>query len=31
MEPVYRFDITVPAEVVDENRHANNVAYVQWM
>ena len=31
MEPVYRFDITVPAEAVDENRHANNVAYVQWM
>src|SRR3989442_1646083 len=31
MEPVYRFDITVPAHLVDENRHVNNVAYVQWM
>jgi acyl-CoA thioester hydrolase len=31
MEPVYRFNLTVPAEAVDENRHANNVAYVQWM
>ena|ERR1017187_6527002 len=31
MQPVYRFEIKVPAEVVDENRHANNVAYVQWM
>jgi acyl-CoA thioester hydrolase len=31
MEPVYRFEIIVPAEVVDGNRHVNNVAYVQWM
>jgi acyl-CoA thioester hydrolase len=31
MEPVYRFEMTVPAEAVDENRHVNNVAYVQWM
>ncbi len=31
MEPVYRYSIVVPAEVVDRNRHANNVAYVQWM
>ena len=31
MEPVYRFEIIVPAEVVDRNRHVNNVAYVQWM
>ena len=31
MEPVYRLEITVPAEVVDGNRHVNNVAYVQWM
>jgi acyl-CoA thioester hydrolase len=31
MEPVYRFEIIVPAEVVDQNRHVNNVAYVQWM
>ncbi len=31
MEPVYRFEIIVPASVVDRNRHVNNVAYVQWM
>jgi len=31
MEPVYRFEITVPASAVDRNRHVNNVAYVQWM
>jgi acyl-CoA thioester hydrolase len=31
MEPVYRFEILVPPEVVDRNRHVNNVAYVQWM
>jgi acyl-CoA thioester hydrolase len=31
MEPVYRFEIIVPAEAVDRNRHVNNVAYVQWM
>ena len=31
MEPVHRFNLTVPAKVMDENRHANNVAYVQWM
>lgn len=31
MEPVYRFEIIVPAEVLDRNRHVNNVAYVQWM
>ena len=31
MEPVYKLHFTVPAEVVDANRHVNNVAYVQWM
>jgi acyl-CoA thioester hydrolase len=31
MESVYRFNITVPPESVDDNRHVNNVAYVQWM
>ena len=31
MEPIYRFEITVPTEVVDRNGHVNNVAYVQWM
>lgn len=27
----YRMELTVPESAVDENRHANNVAYVQWM
>jgi len=31
MDAIYRHQLTVTAEVVDENRHANNVAYVQWM
>ena len=31
MDPVHRFEIRVPSEVVDQNRHVNNVAYVQWM
>jgi acyl-CoA thioester hydrolase len=31
MESVHRFNITVSAELVDENRHVNNVACVQWM
>ena len=31
MEPFHRVEIIVPAEVVDQNRHVNNVAYVQWM
>ena len=31
MAPVFRLQFRVPAEAVDEHRHANNVAYVQWM
>ena len=31
MEPAYRHEIAVSPEVVDRNRHVNNVAYVQWM
>jgi acyl-CoA thioester hydrolase len=31
MEAIYRYQLVVPAEVVDRNRHVNNVAYVQWM
>ena len=31
MDPVFQFQIVVPAEAVDRNRHVNNVAYVQWM
>lgn len=27
----YRFELTVPDAAVDENRHVNNVVYVQWM
>lgn len=27
----YRKVISVPAAVIDENGHVNNVAYVQWM
>lgn len=28
---VYIRSITIPADVIDENGHVNNVAYVQWM
>jgi len=28
---VYRYDFKVPADVVDENGHVNNVVYVRWM
>jgi acyl-CoA thioester hydrolase len=31
MEAAYHHEIIVPPEVVDRNRHVNNVAYVQWM
>jgi len=31
MEPIHSFEIIVPPEAVDRNRHVNNVAYVQWM
>ena len=31
MDPVFRLQFRVFAEVVDANRHVNNVAYVQWM
>src|SRR2546422_698827 len=31
MSPVFRLQFRVSAEVVDGNRHVNNVAYVQWM
>ena len=31
MDPIYRLNLKVPAEVVDGNGHVNNVAYVQWM
>jgi acyl-CoA thioester hydrolase len=28
---VYSRSFTIPANVIDENGHVNNVAYVQWM
>ena len=31
MEPIHRLSILVTPEVLDGNRHVNNVAYVQWM
>ena len=29
--PVFSYEFTVPPEAMDENGHANNVNYVQWM
>src|ERR1051325_1544732 len=31
MDPVYRLELTVPADAVDENRHVNTIASVRWM
>ena len=31
MNPIYKFDIQVTADVVDRNGHVNNVAYIQWL
>jgi len=31
LTPIYSKSITIPAAVIDENEHANNVAYLQWM
>jgi len=31
VSPVYSKTISIPASAIDENGHANNVAYVQWM
>jgi len=31
MDSVYRFEIEVTNDMLDRNRHVNNVAYVQWM
>lgn len=30
-EPVFSYEFSIPDEAVDENGHANNVMYVQWM
>jgi acyl-CoA thioester hydrolase len=29
--PIFSYSFTVPENVIDENGHVNNVAYVQWM
>jgi len=31
MEPIYRLNLVVSPDVLDGNRHVNNVAFVQWM
>lgn len=31
IEPVYSYEFDIPNSAVDENGHANNVMYVQWM
>lgn len=29
--PIYTYQFTIPETAVDENKHVNNVMYVQWM
>ena len=31
MPKIFNFQMTIPADAIDENGHVNNVAYVQWM
>lgn len=31
MSGIYRYEFTVPEDVIDGNNHVNNVFYVQWM
>ena len=31
MDPTYQYELEVTDAALDENRHVNNVAYVQWM
>ncbi len=31
LSPIYSKTFIIPANVIDENGHVNNVAYVQWM
>jgi len=31
MEPIFRLDLVVSPDLLDGNRHVNNVVYVQWM
>ena len=29
--PIFSYSFTIPENVIDDNGHVNNVAYVQWM
>jgi len=29
--PIFSYSFVIPEDVIDENGHVNNVAYVQWM
>ena len=31
IDPIYRYEFTVPETALDENGHVNNVHFVQWM
>ena len=31
MPQIYRYDLKVPKEAIDENGHVNNVEYLRWM
>jgi acyl-CoA thioester hydrolase len=31
MPPIYRYDLKVTKEAIDENGHVNNVEYLRWM
>jgi acyl-CoA thioester hydrolase len=31
MQPVFRYELTVPREAEDQNGHVNNVEYLRWM
>jgi len=31
MQPIYRYELTVPEEAEDQNGHVNNVEYLRWM
>ena len=31
MPQIYRYELTVPEDALDENGHVNNVEYLRWM
>lgn len=31
MNPIFSYNLSVSADVMDRNGHVNNVAYIQWM